>query len=126
MEAPKIQPRHPLRNPGCVVALIIWFVVLLSPCFMIVLAVRGEISIPTGGAPEQRLRIWLIQEARQSGIGMSSASVQQNSENLCVQTTVSFILWRGEAEPTQYCECYAQSETGWQPTLAEPGACPQP
>ena len=118
-------PRHPLRRPGCVIALIIWFLVLLSPCFMIVLAVRGEISITTGGAPEQRARVWLIQEAGQSGIGLSNVDVQQTADDaICVQTNVNFLLWRGEAEPTQYCECYTQAESGWQATSVEQGSCP--
>ena len=99
-------PRSPIAKLGCGIALIIWFSLLLAPCFMFILATRGEISIATGEAPEQRLRIWLIQEARQSGLGVSNASVKQVDENVCVQTSVTFILWRGEASPTEYCECY--------------------
>lgn len=120
-------PRHPLRSPGCVIALIIWFVVLLLPCFLIILAVRGEISITTGSAPEQRLRIWVIQEAGQSGIGISNVDVQPNgADALCVQTNVSFVMWRGEAEAMHYCECYAQSESGWQLTSVEQSTCSPP
>ncbi len=116
--------RHPLRSPGCVIALVLWFVVLLSPCFMIVLAVRGEISMTTGSAPEQRVRVWLIQEAGQSGIGFSNVDVRQTADDaLCVQTNVSFLMWRGEAGPTQYCECYERAETEWQATSVEQGAC---
>jgi hypothetical protein len=120
-------PRHPLRKPGCVIALVLWFVLLLTPCIMIVLAMQGEISIAIGSAPEQRLRVWLIQEAGQSGIGFSNADIRQASENaLCVQTNVNFLLWRGRAEPAQYCECYAQAESGWQATRVEQGACSAP
>jgi|SRR5690606_34885709 hypothetical protein len=118
-------PRHPLRRPGCVIALIIWFLLLLSPCFMIVLAVRGEFSITTGSAPEQRVRLWLIQEIGQSGIGLSNAEVRQTGEDaICVQTNVQFLLWRGQAEPTQYCECYERAESEWQAASVEQGACP--
>lgn len=119
--------RHPLRRPGCVIALVIWFLLLLSPCALIVLASRGEISINTGSAPEQRIRIWMIQEARERGLGVSTADVfVLDEDNICVQTNVSFLLWEGEAEPTQYCECYVKANTVWQTTSLEPTACPAP
>ncbi len=123
---PPNQTRYPLRRPGCLIALVVWFVVLLSPCILLFLAIRGEISISTGSAPDQRVRIWLIQEPRQSGIGLSNTQVRQNADGLCVQTNVSFVLWQGEAEPTAYCECYTQAETGWQIVSAEEGACQIP
>ncbi|MFN8565855.1 MAG: hypothetical protein U0703_30415, partial [Anaerolineae bacterium] len=59
-ETPSKPRRSPLRRAGCIVALVIWFGILLLPCFLVVLAVQQEISIPTGGAPDQRLRLWLI------------------------------------------------------------------
>ncbi|MBZ0303284.1 MAG: hypothetical protein K8J31_26310 [Anaerolineae bacterium] len=118
--------RHPLRRPGCILGLILWFLILLTPCFMIVLAVQGEIAVTTGSAPDQRLRVWLIQEAAQSGIGVSSASVQTQDDLLCVQTDVRFVLWRGSAEPTQYCECYTGTDANWQTVRVEQSACSLP
>lgn len=115
--------RHPLRNPGCVIALILWFAALLSPCVLLYLAMRGEISITTGSAPEQRVRIWLVQETQQSGIGLSNAAVLETEEALCVQTNVTFVLWRGRAEPTAYCECYTQTPSGWQTLSVQENAC---
>ena len=105
-ENPPLIKRHPLRRPGCVIGLVLWFILLLSPCFMILLAARGEISISTGDLPDQRIRVWLIQEARLSGIGVSSATVQAHDQQMCVQTNVNFMLWRGQADSTQYCDCY--------------------
>ena len=120
------QKPSPLKRPGCVLGLILWFVVLLTPCFLIMLAVRGEISVTTGPAPEQRLRIWLIQEADQSGIGLSNASIQGGGESLCVQTNVHFVLWRGEAQPTQYCECYTLAGSDYEIAKITQEACSQP
>lgn len=120
--------RHPLRRPGCVIALVLWFLILLTPCIMIMLATQGEISIPTGSAPEQRLRVWLVQEAAQSGIGISNVDVQWTTdEALCVQTSVRFLIWRGRAEePSQYCECYEKAESDWRISRVDEGACPNP
>jgi hypothetical protein len=118
--------RSPLKRPGCILGLILWFVVLLTPCFLIMLAVRGEISVTTGPVPEQRLRVWLIQEPDQSGIGISNVSVQGKDESLCVQTNVNFVLWRGEAQPTQYCECYALAGDSYEITEITQEACSHP
>jgi hypothetical protein len=115
--------RHPLRRPGCVLGLFLWFIVLLLPCFLIMLAARGELSITTGSAPEQRLRVWLIQEVAQSGIGISTAGIVMLDDKVCVQTKVNFILWQGQAEPTQYCECYVQTGADFQLADTYTGSC---
>ncbi len=123
----EVRRRSPLRRPGCVLGIIIWFMLLLSPCIVVILASRGEVSISTGSAPEQHLRIWLVQEARQRGLGISTASVfEQDEDAICVQTNVSFLMWQGEGESSAYCECYQQSDSGWQTTSLEQNACQSP
>ena len=117
------QRRHPLKRPGCIIGLIIWFLILLTPCFMIALAAQGEIAIQTGGAPEQRIRLWLIQEADQSGIGISTPMTVTRDQGICVETNVSFVLWRGQADATRYCECYVQVNDNWQTTSTAQGSC---
>jgi hypothetical protein len=118
--------RGPLARLGCALGLIIWAILILSPCILITLAVRGEINIPTGDAPDQRLRVWLIMETRQRGVGISNASIRERDDGqTCVQTETSFLLWLGEAEPVSYCECY-QHEDGsqdWIPTEMMSGLC---
>ncbi len=117
--------RHPLQRPGCVVGLIIWFIVLLTPCFMIILAAQGQIVIRTGSVPEQQIRIWLIQEANQSGIGISTPQTILLDEGLCIATSVSFVLWRGEADSTQFCDCYDDTDVGLQFISTIQGSCPE-
>jgi predicted membrane protein len=119
----KVVKKGPLRRLGCIIGLIIWLFLVFSPCLMIVLAVRGEIALTTGSAPEQKLRIWLIQEAAQSGVGFSNVDVLTDGDQLCVQTNVRFMLWRGQAEPAQYCECYTRTETDWQLLDVSQDAC---
>ena len=118
--------RSAIRRAGCIVALILWFLILLTPCLLIVLATQQEIVITTGSAPGQQTRIWLVSEADQRGIVLSTASVRQPSENvLCVQTDVRFFLWAGEAEPTSYCECYERfsSSDPWTLVSTASGVC---
>ncbi len=98
--------RGPLARLGCGIGLVIWAILLLTPCFLITLAVRGEISLNTGAAPEQRLRIWLVMEARERGLGISTAELHEKDDLTCVQTNVQFVLWQGQADPVSYCQCY--------------------
>ncbi len=130
-EASEASPQvvqHPvsrLRRLGCVVALLLWLVVMLIPCFFIALAVQQEISITQGSAPNQVLRFWLINEADHRGVGISSTSLHPGLQEaeICVQTDVRFLLWVGESDPTSYCECYASVDDALEFTGASEGQC---
>lgn len=118
--------RSLLRRVGYAVAVLIWALLMSIPFLLFVLAVRGEISITTGDAPEQRLRIWLIMDAAQRGVGISTAAAARNGDNTCVQTDVRFVLWQGKPEePHTYCECYQRTVDGeWTALSVLDGACP--
>ena len=116
----------PIRRIGCGVLLVIWFLVLLLPCALIVLAVQQQIVISTGSAPGQETRIWLISEPTERGFGISTASaISTDDHTLCVQTDVRFLLWAGQADPLSYCECYARDNAGdaWSLTGSSEGSC---
>lgn len=111
---------------GCWTLVVVWFLLLLLPCFCIALAINQEIVIPTGSVPGQHIRIWLIMEEDGRGLGVSSASAISDGENVvCVQTQTSFILWAGHAEPVQSCECYerASADDPWSLTSVESAQC---
>ncbi|MBZ0289845.1 MAG: hypothetical protein K8I30_19640 [Anaerolineae bacterium] len=119
--------RSRLRRFGCTVALILWFMILLTPCFCFVLASQGEINIQLGDLPGQSLRIWLLNESRQRGIGISRPAVfsSESSDGVCMQTDVSFILWAGTADASTFCECFDQSASmTWEVVSGQPGDCP--
>lgn len=128
--SPSPPPRSRIRRLGCIVLLVVWFAILLLPCFMIALAVQREIVITQGDIPGQQIRFWLIMETRNRGIGISSASVIGDAEtDVCVQTTVNYVLWQGtENETSVYCECFTRdpSEAGWSLTSTRIGECTQP
>ncbi len=118
--------RSPIRRIGCGCLLIGWFVILLLPCALIVLAVQQQIVISTGSAPGQETRIWLISEPTERGFGISTASARQTGDDtLCVQTNVRFLLWAGQADPLSYCECYARTNAGdpWTLTGSSEDTC---
>lgn len=121
--------RSPLQRVGCSVALVLWFTLLLVPCFCFLLATQEEITIPQGGAPGQAIRIWLIMEAEERGLGISSTSAQQTSDNaLCVETTTRFVLWMGRGESQVSCECYERNndDVPWSAISVGNQACTAP
>lgn len=119
--------RSRVRRIGCVLMTIVWFIVLLTPCFCITLATQGEIAIRVGNIPGNSYRIWLVNESRQRGLGISRPSLVTEAENSrqCIQTDVSFILWMGSQEATSYCECYTPGvgTSEWELASSQSGAC---
>lgn len=113
------QPRSRRRRLLLSVALVIWFTLLLLPCVLFTLAINQEIVISTGDLPGQQLRVWLVMEPMQRGLGYSFASVAQRSENsACLTTNNGFLLWQGRGEPASYCECYERASAAEPWTLA--------
>jgi hypothetical protein len=104
--------RSPLRRAGCTLAVVLWFMVLLTPCFCIVLATQGEIAVRLGDIPGQSFRVWLVNESRQRGLGIARPAIVagESDGQRCLQTDVNFVLWTGTAEGSTYCECYTQSD----------------
>ena len=118
--------RGPVRRVGCTILVILWFLLLLTPCVGIVLATQGDIVIPQGNAPGHEIRIWLIAEADERGLGLSTASVPQSESNaLCVETSARFILWAGNVDPLTSCVCYTRDteEQAWSTVSVENRAC---
>lgn len=117
--------RRPLRRFGCFLVLVLWCIILLSPCFLVVLATQQEILIQTGELPGQSLRIWLVNEPRQRGIGISRPSIYAEAENIiCLQVDVNFLLWMGSEKPNTYCDCFSDpGNKNWELVSSNPEIC---
>lgn len=111
-EPQPVRRRSPLRRLGCGILLVLWFLVLLTPCGLFMLASRGELTLDLGSAPGQSARIWLVMEPDERGIGLSLPTVHSgaDADSMCVQTDVRYFLWQGEAEPLSYCDCYRRDD----------------
>ena len=128
---PRIRFAFPSRRSrlgrwGCRLAVVVWFLILLTPCFCLAFASQGELSVRLGDIPGQSLRVWLLSESRQRGFGISRPSVVASSVvgQVCLQTDVSFILWTGSEDATTYCECFAQSANStWDVVSNNQGSC---
>jgi hypothetical protein len=105
--------------------LVIWAVLILSPCASILIATQRDITIPLGELPGQALRVWLIEEPTQRGIGISTPRLigEVASGTACVEVSSRFILWMGQGEPTTICECYARQGESWEYLSGTAGIC---
>lgn len=130
LEVASKRVRKPLlKRMGCALILVLWFVLLLMPCFFIFMATQGELAIQLGDIPGQSFRIWLINETRERGFAISQPSVvSTSSDNLatCMRMDVSFLLWQGEGKPTTFCECFERLSSSEQWTVKDNSAsqCP--
>lgn len=127
VEAGASPRRHPLRRLGCGTVLILWFLLLLTPCFLLTLAVQQEIVITTGSLPGQQFRVYLISEAMQRGVVVSNSTIvgRQSENNACLETHVRYLLWTGSEESSTYCECFSRTggENEWASDMATTGIC---
>jgi hypothetical protein len=120
----KKTPRRRRILLGCGVAL--WFAFLMLPCFFLIMLTQGQIVIRTGDLPEQSIRLWLVNEARQRGFGIAVPSTHAGVDGQsCLQTQVNFISWVGSGEPATYCECYSREAEGgeWSLQSTASAAC---
>lgn len=108
---------------GCSAAVALGLLGAAVLMVVLALALRGELTL-AGGTPRE-MRIWLVAEGDNQGIGVSSArrlSASADGSTECDLRQVRFFLWRSEtpAGSTAYCECYVRGPAGWETT----GACP--
>ncbi|HEX2905760.1 MAG TPA: hypothetical protein VHO69_02790 [Phototrophicaceae bacterium] len=117
--------RRIFRRIGCLAGLLLWALIMLLPCFLFFLATQEQITISLGDAPQQTARIWLVNEIRQRGLGLSWASVKPGTSDrtVCVQTETRFMLWVGTGPAATHCECYTRVNAAWQPTESYNGSC---
>ncbi len=110
---------------GCGLLLPLWFMLLMTPCALLYLAVNGEIRIWQEDVPDPyaqpRLLISLISELDDRGLRIETSSIiHSDADNLstCVETKVRFLLWesQGGNQDVTYCECYERVDL--EPTRA--------
>lgn len=124
--APPTLYRRPLRRIGCLVGLLLWALLMLTPCGLFLLATQGQLTISLGSAPNQEVRLWLVNEARVRGLALSWPSVRPSGDTtLCVQTETRFLLWAGSGEPATFCDCYGRTSPNepWLSAESYTGSC---
>ena len=103
-----------VRRLGCSIALLIWFLLMLSPCLIITVLVQGEFVYNLSDVPEHKIRIFDVQSKDTRGFGYSWGNIaRETDDDVCVMTHVRYVVWEGESEAADYCECFEQVEENW-------------
>ncbi len=99
--------RKVLRRTGCLLGMLVWLFLLLVPCLMIGLMIRGELVWERG--PRTSDRLYLIQAAPEAGVGLSSVRPAPAAQAglLCTQSIERLWLWKpaGRYDETSTCTC---------------------
>jgi len=105
--------------------IVVWVLVLSLPLLVVMLAMRGEITVGVpGDYPDSEVRVWMIMERDQRGVGVSRPVVASRTDSaLQVQMNVRYLLWEGESEAARYCVTYTRAGEGWQMAGTVEGAC---
>lgn len=91
-----------LKRFGYFIAFWVWLLVMLFPMLAFLLAAKEELQI--GQQDEPHLRLFLLQETSGEGIGVEWQR-EIGQPNGCAKTTVTYLLWEGDAEIIRYCQC---------------------
>jgi hypothetical protein len=110
--------------------LVIWFLLLMSPCALFWFASGGELILHHANIPDPvshpLLQIGTISESDYRGLRITTSYVTTQTEtNMCVETHANYLLWRsrGESPNTAFCDCYARANDTWQFTTTTSGVC---
>ena len=110
-----MKPLKLLRRIGCGALLVFWFGgLILGPCAIVTLVSGNEIRFAHSDVPDDNtLRIWLIQQAHERGLGISTGySLNPNANTVCTVTDTHFILWQGQGDSSHSCACYTHQADG--------------
>jgi hypothetical protein len=110
-----------LRRLGYALIVIIWLMVMSFPFFAVLLATQQELVL---GDPERRqLRIFLVQEENADGIGIMWTRPASVAKGACTQSSLHYLMWRGDGEAARFCRCYDRNDDLINSTS---GACTAP
>ena len=121
-------PPSQLRRAGCIITLVIWFVILLLPCFLIVLGgAAGDRHFDREARRGSRFAVWLISEADRTRIGDFDRPRHADCAGCCLRPDECAIsAVGGEADPAELLRLLSSAPTRmpqWSSTSTTNGAC---
>ncbi len=101
---------------GCLSVILVGVVAAGLLLVVLSIVLRGEARFSKGDLGE--LRIWLIRETANQGLGLSTTRIvagRESSGKACVRTTARFLMVRSaqEVEDVQFCECFEKQGETW-------------
>jgi len=100
---------------------IVWLLLMLTPCFFVTLLVEKDVVLHLSSVPDHELRVFILEDPDQRGFGFSRGKIVSggsDEQTVCVVTSVSYLLWRGEGQPDKHCNCFERVGDDWSTTLA--------
>lgn len=123
-------PTSRIGRLGCGVLVILWFVLLLTPCGLFFLATSNEIRIELPNVPDPQehplFSLGLVMDEFNRGIKMTRSQITSVSvQSLCVQTNVNYWRWQsdGTSDTLVFCQCYEKQGEAWVFTTQSLDAC---
>lgn len=111
-----------LSRIGTFLLVMIWLLAMLFPFVAFWVAAKGQLQI--GQSERRHLRIFLVQDDDNNGLGMDWTHGRWG-QNTCSQTTVLYWLWEGQGRNTSYCQCYDPATGDHLPLTTSEAMCTQ-
>lgn len=78
---------------------------MLFPVVAVVLATQKQIVV--GRDQGRQLRLFLLEEREQEGVGIEWTRPVETGGERCLQTRLTYLMWVGEGENVTFCRCFA-------------------
>jgi hypothetical protein len=105
---------------GCLIAFLIWLGAMAFPCAFVTLLVEKELVFSLSALPEHQVRLFLLDSPEERGLGLARPEIVSGGEAegaYCIRIRVRYLMWVGEAQAVDYCDCYEKINGEWSPTL---------
>jgi hypothetical protein len=112
-----------LRRLFALLLLFVWLLIMLFPVVAVLLATQNQIEV--GREQGRHLRLFLLQEREQQGIGIewSRPAAPPAVDTRCRQTRLIYLMWVGEGDNVSYCQCFDGDGSLRE---SHQGSCPAP
>ena len=96
-----------LKRFGYAMAFVAWLFLMCVPALLCG-AMMNSGELRWGDDPQNHIRLFLLQESGQEGIGIQWTRPDRNN-NTCVRTTVRYLMLTGKAQNSRVCQCATEA-----------------
>lgn len=123
-------PESRVGKVGCWFLIVLWSLILLTPCALFLIAAQGDLTLYHRDVPEPDthpyLQIRLISDASNTGLQVVRSVILPGDERICVETYVNYLLWQSDSnsdQNTTFCDCYLRDDEQYTFDSSSASAC---